>query len=198
VIQPYASISDNAQRVVRIAHLVAEMRRNVRVAVDEDDDAAANRVSDLGTQLTIMLDEALKATSNPERHENLSRMQSLLRTYQADFKKALTAEEERKGSIERGMNPIGAKARTNLTQIIGSAMTDGDYSATAYAGIAQEALMLARVSALHFIATNDQTQIEEFSSRIKAFTQAATELQKRLTDPGRLALATEAITLAGD
>jgi hypothetical protein len=94
VIQPYASISDNAQRVVRIAHLVAEMRRNVRVAVD-DDDAAANRVSDLGTQLTIMLDEALKATSNPERHENLSRMQSLLRTYQADFKKALTAEEER-------------------------------------------------------------------------------------------------------
>ena len=38
----YASISDNAQRVVRIAHLVAEMRRDVRVAIDENDFEAAS------------------------------------------------------------------------------------------------------------------------------------------------------------
>ena len=54
------------------------------------------------------------------------------------------------------MNPIGAKARTNLTEIVRSAMSEDDYAAAAHAGIAQEALMLARVSALHFIATNEQ------------------------------------------
>ena len=102
----YASISDNAQRVVRIAHLVAEMRRDVRVAIDENDfEAAAVRASDLGTQLSIMLEEALKATSDPERRENLTRMQSLLRAYEADFSKALTAEEERTKVDRTGHEP---------------------------------------------------------------------------------------------
>src|SRR5689334_10334246 len=55
----YAAISDNAQRVVRIAQMVAEMRRNVRVAIDENDAAAVVRVRELSTQLTGMLDEAV-------------------------------------------------------------------------------------------------------------------------------------------
>src|SRR5687767_12189157 len=75
----YAEISDNAQRVIRIAHLVAEMRRDARVAIDENDFEAIVRASDLGTQLSLMLEEALKATSDPEGRKNLTRMQSLLR-----------------------------------------------------------------------------------------------------------------------
>ena len=194
----YAAISDNAQRVVRIAQLVAEMRRDVRVAIDENDYAAAVRASDLGARLSTMLEETLKATSDPERRENVIRMQTLLRAYEGDFSKALKAEEERERSIEQGMNPIGAKARTNLTEIVRSAISEDDYAVAAHAGIAQEALMLARVSALHFIATNDKAEIEEFARRIEAFTQAMTELQDRLTDPGRQALAAELVTLARD
>jgi methyl-accepting chemotaxis protein len=194
----YASISDNAQRVVRIAQLVAEMRREVRLAIDESDEAAAVRVTDLGAQLNTMLYEALKVTLDPERHDNLNRMRILLNGYQADFKKALTAERVRHDSIEHGMNPIGAKVRTNLTEIVRSAMTDGDFAAAAHAGIAEEALMLARVAALHFIGANGDTQIEEFNLRIDAFTRTMTELRKLLTDPGRQVLATEAVTLAGD
>ena len=67
----YASISDNAQRVVRIAHLVAEMRRDVSVAIDESDFEAVSRASDLA-RLSTMLEEALKATSDPEQRENLA------------------------------------------------------------------------------------------------------------------------------
>jgi hemerythrin-like metal-binding protein len=196
--ESYASISTNAQRVARIAQLVAEMRRNARVAIDDNDGAAVQQVNDLGVQLTAMLDEAIKATRDTERRENLGRMQSLLQSYQADFRKALTAEEQRAKSIEQGMTPIGAKARNNLTEIVHAAMAEGDYPVAAYAGIAEEALMVGRVSALRFIATNDQTQVEEFNHRIEAFAEAVKELQKRLTDPGRQALAAEAITLAGD
>jgi methyl-accepting chemotaxis protein len=58
--------------------------------------------------------------------------------------------------------------------------------------------MLARVSALHFIATRDKAEIAEFERRIEAYTRIVTELRTRLTDPGRQALAAEAITLAGD
>ncbi|HYI70934.1 MAG TPA: bacteriohemerythrin [Skermanella sp.] len=193
----YASISDNAQGVLRIAHLVAEMRRDVLISIDESDEAAAVRATDLGTRINVMLDEASKATSDPERHGNLDVMRSLLGTYQADFKKALMAERVRHDSIEHGMNPIGAKVRTNLTEIVRSAMTDGDFAA-AHAGIAQEALMLARVSALHFVATRDKAEIAEFKHRIETYTQTVTELRTRLTDPGRQALAADAIALAGD
>ena len=145
-----------------------------------------------------MLEETLKATGDPERRENVIRMQTLLRAYEGDFSKALKAEEERERSIEQGMNPIGAKARNNLTEIVRSAISEDDYAVAAHAGIAQEGLMLARVSALHFIAANDKAEIEEFARRIEAFTQVMTELQNRLTDPGRQALAAESVTLARD
>src|SRR3954454_5850806 len=59
--ESYASISTNAQRVARIAQLVAEMRRDVRLAIDDNDSAASQQVNDLGVQLTAMLDEAIKA-----------------------------------------------------------------------------------------------------------------------------------------
>jgi HAMP domain-containing protein len=194
----YAEISDNAQRVIRIAHLVAEMRRDARVAIDENDFEAAVRASDLGTQLSLMLEEALKATSDSEGRKNLTRMQSLLRSYEADFSKAVSKEEERTEAIDQGMNPLGAKARTNLTEIIRSAMSQEDYPAAAHAGIAQEALMLARISALRFIANDDKTQIEEFARRLEAFKEAATRLQERLTDPAQQALAAELVTLTRD
>jgi methyl-accepting chemotaxis protein len=184
--------------VIRIAHLVAEMRRDARVAIDENDFEAAVRASDLGTQLSLMLEEALKATSDSEGRKNLTRMQSLLRSYEADFSKAVSKEEERTEAIDQGMNPLGAKARTNLTEIIRSAMSQEDYPAAAHAGIAQEALMLARISALRFIANDDKTQIEEFARRLEAFKEAATRLQERLTDPAQQALAAELVTLTSD
>ena len=194
----YAEISDNAQRVIRIAHLVAEMRRDARVAIDENDFEATVRANDLGTRLSLMLEEALKATSDPEGRKNLTRMQSLLRSYEADFSKAVSKEEERTEAIDQGMNPLGAKARTNLTEIIRSAMSQEDYPAAAHAGIAQEALMLARISALRFIANDDKTQIEEFARRLEAFNEAATRLQERLADPAQQALTAELVTLTRD
>src|SRR3954470_16042231 len=71
----YAAISDNALRVIRIAHLVAEMRRDVRAAIDENDLEAIVRAGDLTTELSMMLEEALKATSDLKGRENLIRMQ---------------------------------------------------------------------------------------------------------------------------
>ena len=130
--------------------------------------------------------------------QNLTRMQTLLGSYESNFVKALTVEEERGKSIERGMNPIGAKARTNLMEIVRSAMSEHDYQAAARAGIAQEALMTARVSALRFIATTEKAQIEAFARGIQTLNQAMAELQERLTNDDQQAFAADVITLAGD
>jgi methyl-accepting chemotaxis protein len=148
--------------------------------------------------MTGMLDEAVQATLDPGRRENLVQMQSLLRRYQDDFEKVQNAERERGISIEQAMNPIGAKAQANLAGIIRSAMADDDFSAAARAGIAQEALMMARVTALRFIATGEKAQADEFTRQVEAFARAAGELQKDLADSGRQALAAEAVTLAQD
>jgi methyl-accepting chemotaxis protein len=192
----YASISDNAARVLDIAADVGQMRRNVTNFSFSGDPKAAQQVQDIQKSLRPALKEAATATQDPERRRGLERMTALFEAYGANFAKLVEARHQRDALVEGQVNPSGTKARENLTKVIASAMTDGDMEAAAYAGQAQEALGQLRIAGMRFLIAPDQKLADEVKKRNDAFNTLINALAERLKNPERKRLALDADRLS--
>ena len=192
----YVAISDNSLRVTEIEVLVGEMRRNVISYNASGDRALIERVKDTQKTLEQELRAARDATLDPGRRAMIERMIQHFESYRANFGKLVEMREKRDRLIAEQMNPTGTKARENLTQIIQSAMADGDMEAAALAGVAQEKLMLARLSGQRFLSDPSQKLVQEVKQRNDAFNDVIRPLAERLHNPTRKRLAQEADQLS--
>ncbi|MBF0375646.1 MAG: HAMP domain-containing protein [Alphaproteobacteria bacterium] len=192
----YSEVADNAVRVVTIDRQVTGMRRNVLLFTEKGDENALARVGELQTSLAKLLDEAIKATSDPGRLQNLRRMNDLFVGYKADFEMVVPLQRHRDKLVNETMNVLGAKMRQDLTRIATSARADKDNEAAAMAGEAQEKLMLARLNAVRFLADGKPEQVEQTKKYTGEFLGAVTTLTARLQNPERKHLAEEAAKLA--
>jgi methyl-accepting chemotaxis protein len=195
-IDQYAGVSDNAQRVLGINGNFANIRRNVILYVDHGDPKVLEQIRRLQPLIAKTLPEAAAAAADPARKANLSKMQELFTTYMADFDKVAGLRTNKQDLVEKRMNVLGAGARKDLTQIMKTAMEDGDYEAAALAGMAQESLMLARLSAVKFLADPSDELTKEAEKEVAEFVKEAESLAKRLRNPERKRLAAEAETNA--
>ncbi|HYH37130.1 MAG TPA: methyl-accepting chemotaxis protein [Azospirillum sp.] len=194
----YAAIADNSARVLEIAVDVGQMRRNVVAYSLSGDPAAAQQVQEVQGRLRGALRTAVDATSNAERRRGLERMTALFESYGANFGKLVESRRQRDRLIEERMNPLGTRARENLTKIIASAMADGDMEAAALAGQAQEKLMLLRISGLRFLGNPDQKFVDEVKARNAEFEAIVKPLAERLKNPERKRLAQETDRISDD
>ncbi|PWC44263.1 methyl-accepting chemotaxis protein [Azospirillum sp. TSO22-1] len=194
----YASIADNSAHVLDIAVDVGQMRRNVVTYSLSGDPAAAQQVQEVQGKLRAALRTAVDATGNAERRRGLERMAALFEAYGANFGKLVEARRQRDRLVDERMNPLGARARENLTKIIASAMADGDMEAAALAGQAQEMLMLFRLSGLRFLANPEQKFVDEVKTRNAEFEALIKPLSERLKHPERKRLAQEADRISDD
>jgi len=192
----YVSISDNSIRVTEIEALVGEMRRNVVNFSFSGDRTVADKVKETQKTLEQDLRIARDATHDPGRRANLERMIQLFDSYRANFGKLMEMREKRDRLIAEQMKPTGTKARENLTQIIQTAMADGDMEAAALAGVAQEKLMMARLSAQRFLSDPSPKLVDEVSKRNDAFNDVIRTLAGQLHNPLRKRLANEADQLS--
>jgi hemerythrin-like metal-binding protein len=194
----YDHISDNAQRVLRIRGSFAEMRRNVVIFAEKADADSLKRIRAMQSALKVDLPKAAEATIDPGRKTNLEKMVTLFKSYSDDLDQVERTRTTKEELIDKRMNVIGVQARKNLTQVVHSAMNDGDYEAAALAGVAEEALMLTRINALKFIAEPSDALAKEAEANAALFVEEAEALTKRLHNPERKRLAAEAEGLAKD
>jgi len=194
----YADISGNTVRNQGIESDVNALRRNVLIYANSGDEKALARIRDLAKTLRDEMKASFESTAHPERKENLRKMQGIFEAYAKNFDHAVELRHKRDELVNERMNPIGAKARTNLTEIIKTAMADKDYEAAAMAGVAQENLMLARLNAVRFLANNDPKLIETAIGQIEKFQKDMNTLVNRLHNPTRLKLAQETEALSKD
>ena len=192
----YVSISDNSLRVTELEASVGEMRRNALSYMFTGDRAAAEKVRDEQKALEQHLRTARDATLDPGRRAMIERMIQHFESYRANFGKLVEMREKRDRLIAEQMNPTGTKARENLTQIIQSAMADGDMDAAALAGVAQEKLMLALLSGQRFLSDPSPKLVQEVKQRNDAFNDVIRPLAERLHNPTRKRLAQEADQLS--
>jgi hemerythrin-like metal-binding protein len=195
-VENYASVSENAIRVARIKADFLEVRRNVlRIAETGEEKAIARVRADL-EDIKKDIAEAINATQDPKRLENLKAMQGLATNYAEKFERIPALKKSADTLVHEQMNVYGAKARTNYTEIAKSAMADKDFEAAAFAGQVQEALMLVRVSALRFLDDTSEATLKDVTERLPDYMSKATKLVERLRSPVRRQLAKDAGDLA--
>ncbi|HYD65411.1 methyl-accepting chemotaxis protein [Azospirillum sp.] len=188
----YASISDNAARVLDIAADVGHMRRAVVTFSLSGDPKAVQQVQEIQRSLRPALQAAAAATLDPERRRGIERMTTLFDSYSTRFTQLVEARRQRDRLLDEQVNPQGTKARENLTRVIATAMADGDVEAAALAGQAQEKLMQLRLTGMRFLAAPDTRQAAEMKTRNDDFNAVIKPLAERLRNPERKRLAAEA------
>lgn len=194
----YSKVGDNAVRVATIQGDVIEMRRNVVMVAAHNDVAAEAQVRRMQDELRRLLPQALAEMRDDKRRANLTRMQAIFDEYVGHFDRVAKLHANKEHLITERMNVVGGQARKNLTQIVHTAMADGDFEAAALAGMAEEALMLARLNANKFLAEPSPELARDANLNAEKFTAEAEALVKRLHNPARKALAIEAEKLAKD
>jgi methyl-accepting chemotaxis protein len=194
--QSYAKVSDNAVRISTLEGTFTEARRNVLVFSDSGQQVNVDAARKAFTEIRKLLPEAIEATVDAKRLENLKAIATLVNGYAGNFEKTADLRVGRDRIVDEVMNVEGKKAQENLRTIVESAKADGDLDAAAQAGQVQEALLLARLEAIRFlgdpqdaIAQTARKQMAEFMAEIKP-------LEERLRNPKRKVLAKDAEQMA--
>ena len=192
----FNSISANAIRVISVDAQFTEVRRQVRLFADEGDSKALDKIRMLNSEVDAGLGKAIPATSNPEQRQTLEKIRAYIGSYMKGLDQLITLREKREKLVTEGMNPVGQKAREYLTEIMRTASADGDFEAAALAGATQEKLLLGRLAAIKFIATDDPTMLDKAREELTKYIEMAWKLHEKLQNPTRKQLAEEGKALA--
>ena len=193
-VDEYARVSDNTVRVLTVDRNVAGLRRNVLLFTGGNgDERALGRIRDLEAALRKDIVDATTATRNAERKALLQELGSLFEQYAANFEKVVDLTARRKAAVESRMNPLGAGIRQTLTEIGTTAFQDGKFENAARVGMAQEALLLARLNAIRFVGTPDQKLVETVHTKFRDFNDRINDLLPRLVIPANIERTKQAI-----
>lgn len=187
----YGRISTNTVNGVAMERNFVGLRRNVVSYSDSGNEKALIRARELAPQLQKEVSALIDATVLADRKARLQDIKQLIDQYVGRIEDTVKLRSAREKGVAERMNPLGAKARSDLTAIIKAAMADGDTEAAALAGQVQEALLLARINALRFIVQPDQKTVEAFRQQAAIFDRAIANLQTRLNNPERKRMAAD-------
>ena len=194
--ETYAKVSGNTVRVAVITGTFVEARRNARSFANDGDEASATQARALLAGIVKDLPEAINATIDPTRRDNLTKIASLIDAYAATFEKVVTSRKAKDTLVNEQLTALGVQARKTVVDIITSAMADGDYEAAALAGITQGGLMQTRLMVSRFLIANDAKFGEAAKAEMAGFIKSSTELENRLHDPARKRMAHDAAEIA--
>ncbi|MGQ9367348.1 methyl-accepting chemotaxis protein [Azospirillum sp. ST 5-10] len=195
--ETYAAISSHSLLVEQINTNVAQMRRQVVNFNDTGDSAVAEDIRRIQGLLAKELRESLSGVPVGERRDALERMGQLFESYTTNFGRLVETRRNRDALIGEQLTPTGQRARESLSQVIASAMGDGNMEVAALAGQAQERLMQARLAAQRFLVDADAAQAEEVRKDNAAFDAMLRAVALRVVDPTRRRLVEEADQLSG-
>jgi methyl-accepting chemotaxis protein len=194
----YETISDNAVRAAQIDRNFVGLRRNVVRYTATGEEAALKRARELGTET---LPREIRALTDRLIIEgNKSKMEAIgagIAKYAADFEKVVVLYQEQRKAVNERMNVFGSKARQDMSEIMKTALADGDAEASAFAGQTQDALMQMRINAIRFLNDPNQKTVDTALQDYEAFRAAAGGLSNRLRNPERKQKAADAIAIAG-
>ena len=186
-VDEYGRVADNTVRVMAIDRNVAGLRRNVLLFTgSHGDEQALARIHELEVAVRQDIADAANITHSTERRTSLQEMARLFEQYAANFEKVVELRASRKKAVNERMNPLGASMRQSLSDIIATAFKEGKFENAARAGMAQESLMLARLSAIRFLESTDTKLAETVHSSFKDFSDRVNDLLPRLTIPANI------------
>ncbi len=193
-VKEFDRVSDNTMRVLVIDRNVVGLRRNVLLFTGGNgDERAVTRIRELEDELRKDLATALESTRNAQRKAMLQEISTLFEQFSSNFRKVVEMRAGLKAAVEGQMNPLGASMRATLTEIMTTAFAAEKFDNAARAGMAQEALMLARLNAVRFLSTPDEKLAATVHQKASEFTSRVGELLPYLVIPANIERTQKAI-----
>lgn len=181
-VNSYAGISTATLGAQQIGRDVALLRNAVMTYARDGSGAAADATKAILARLDASLTAQL-AEATEEQKASLSQMQQVVAAYGADFDKSMGLRASRDKLIAEQLTPVGAAASKSMTDLVAGAITESNFEGAALAGIAQDALMQARLTATRYLAEMDPKLIATAKQYVTKFTTSIAKMQKKLTTP---------------
>jgi len=191
----YGTISDNSLRISDIDGSVSDMRRNALNYSFSGNNALIAPIQAQQKKLGELLQTARDISQDPGRRALIERMIQQFNSYGVNFGQLVKLREQRDRLVSEELMPLGQKAREGLSRVVATGIASGDFESAAYAGQAQESLILARLSAQRFLTDPSAKAADEVRSRMDSFIKAASALSPRLADPMQKRAAEEAVQI---
>jgi hemerythrin-like metal-binding protein len=178
-IAEYARVSGNSAKVAALGEGVVNLERNMQLFVLTTDGKYATQASqDLG-KLRGQADELVSEIRDPSRRAIGDRALLALRDLTAQFETQVKAEAERSAQ-QTALEGLGPQMRLTLSQIIERLISAREFEAASAAGVAQEALMLARMEGLRFLRAPTEDSALTLKSRMARYVDRAGRLVRML------------------
>ena len=171
----YGTLTDNTVRVAVINARINEIRRNVRIIVENGDGAALDRIRRIDADLRTDLTVAAEVAEDPVRQAELRRLATLVGEYVTSVGSVSGSRAERDRLYDGTMVPLGLQARQSMSRLIDGVLAEGDTTLAARAGIAQEKLLLARLYAVSYLESPNEKTADVMRRELAAFAAALRE-----------------------
>ncbi len=149
----------------------------------------ANATLDLATGLLEKLHTA-------HEKELVKKIQEELHKYLEAFDHVIEKQNARNELVTNKLDKIGPQIERNLTEIMKSAMKDGDAQSAYNAGQNLREILLVRLYVVKFLLNNDKASYERVNKELGAYQKNTQKLLASLKNPKRRKYAKESISLA--
>ncbi|MEQ8747415.1 methyl-accepting chemotaxis protein [Pyruvatibacter sp.] len=196
VFQNYRDLAQKSLAMTEVASHMRDTRLGVSEFTVTGDNESVERVHSAQQKALTATLNAGTLTSETEKLEMLSMIETDLGSYAASFDRLVEYRTARATLVYGSLNELGPQIRKKFSTIIETASRDGNPQAAYRAGIAQQHLLLARFYVQKFLTTNAQSDHDRVILELQHMQTAANTLLADLQDPTRRALATGAIDSA--
>lgn len=183
----YRSLARAANAVGRVQANMLMVRMSMKDFIASSDEKDKQSFDSYFSKTEQFITEATTLIKNPEQSEKIKQVDVLLNQYNLAFEKVVTLKKERNKLVNDILNVKGALIEENLTKMLISAKNDGDISAAYNASLATRNLLLARVYALKFLASNMQSDAERVVKEFADMKATLSILNSELKNPERRA-----------
>jgi len=156
-------------------------------------DASASNIEGVNerAQRTLeMIEQANALTAESDARRLLVEdLQRDLDTYVSEFGKVTQWQGQRNELVNQRLNVLGPATERALTEIMQSALKDGDTPAAYQAGVTLRSLMLGRLYANRFLIQNDDASVDRAMREFRDMELHVEHLLGELQDPARRELA---------
>jgi methyl-accepting chemotaxis protein len=179
----YVRISDNTLRVLEVDRNLTNMRRNALIYAQNGDEAALKRVRDVGKTVREEITAIEAGTRNPERLEMMKKLGGLADQFTSSFEQIVKSHGERDRALNGVMNPLDAKLRGEIGEIVDTGMKAYAMEVVAFGGLAQDALVQVRLNLFRFLVEHDDKLLETAEQQFSKLTSALQRLHEAMEKP---------------
>ncbi|NFV80406.1 HAMP domain-containing protein, partial [Magnetospirillum aberrantis] len=148
----YATVASDTVRIQQIDREVSDLRRNVLLFTEKDDQNALAQIRTIQTNLRNHVGEAATSASTPERKANVEAMGRLISEYGTLLDKAVELSRKRASLLNETLIPLGNQALGALQSYRDAVSQRGGDQVFA-TGRAYEQVLTARLFVARFFIT---------------------------------------------